>query len=911
MLKKTALLAVLGVSLFAPAEAGAADSWDWNKFYSDSPDASDSKSVISSGHTGQSIATGTYEGVTFGNAYYSTNDEVENVKSIGNEGTIESGVTTKHEVIGGRAVYDNGSSASKMTVQANNNKITFKSGSSFEGGDYSETVTTNDMLARYGIHGGHVYYTPQPGEGAGEAVGNEVVIEKGVSLKSKYPTNDWDRYYINITGGWVYLGDDSGLAGGNESTASNNKVKIYDPSIEGDVTVRGGYAYLRPDAAATEKASASATGNEVYFSGKTGNFSFSATVAWAYVNSGGIGNTFATSNGNTGTFIFGDLTPGSITGGYARAADDASACENNLSVTGGKIYDVYNGYAFADKASANGNKAVLTDVVGSTVYGGYASAASCYPYDSKMYVATANNNTVVLNGGTYDYYVYGGMAVAPLDNTCEAVNNRVELRNGTAGAPDFAGTAMLYGGYTRLQSEDGDTITPGTSTGNSLNFYDVKGMKAGNIGYFQILNYEYSEMHAGDVILTLNGTDDEKTTSIANADVNVSVSSLFGEDGQSEFKTGDKVVLLKNENGLDTTGITKKATITATTGVSLKYEVDILASDTELFLTRTDASDPDDSGDKVQPGTKAIAEGAASGLALASESANATMEFLRDFSVSKGTITPFVHTQASSMRHETGSTISMSTVSLMAGLGTGFETGAGTLSAGAFFEYGKGSYTTHNSFSNYNDVDGDGNSWYMGGGILAKMEFVPTGPGHFYLEGSAHMGTVHNEYDSNDLYDANGNVARFDMDSPYYSLHGGIGYVWNITEDHELDIYGRYIWTRVQGTDDTLTTRDKFEYDDMDSNRVRLGVRYAYKGSERFSPYVGAAFEHEFSGSCDSRAYGHSVAAPSFEGSSGMGELGLMMKPSEDMPLSVNLGVQGYVGQKQGVSGNCNIMYEF
>ncbi|MDO4839967.1 MAG: autotransporter outer membrane beta-barrel domain-containing protein, partial [Desulfovibrionaceae bacterium] len=293
------------------------------------------------------------------------------------------------------------------------------------------------------------------------------------------------------------------------------------------------------------------------------------------------------------------------------------------------------------------------------------------------------------------------------------------------------------------------------------------------------------------------------------------------------------------------------------------------------------------------------------------ESSNAAIEFLHDFSVSQGTITPFVHTQASSMRHETGSSINMSTVSLMAGLGTGIETGAGKLSAGAFFEYGKGSYTTSNSFSDRSDIDGDGNSWYMGGGILAKMEFLQTGPGHFYLEGSAHMGTLHNEYDSNDLTDLYGNVAKFDMDSPYYSLYGGIGYVWDITEDHELDVYGKYIWTRVQGTDDTLTTKDKFEYDDMDSNRVRFGARYSYKGSERFSPYVGVAYEHEFSGSCDSRAYGHAVAAPSFEGDSFMGELGLTMKPSEDLPLSINLGVQGYTGQKRGVSGNCTLMYEF
>ncbi|MDO4839948.1 MAG: autotransporter domain-containing protein, partial [Desulfovibrionaceae bacterium] len=147
--------------------------------------------------------------------------------------------------------------------------------------------------------------------------------------------------------------------------------------------------------------------------------------------------------------------------------------------------------------------------------------------------------------------------------------------------------------------------------------------------------------------------------------------------------------------------------------------------------------------------------------------------------------------------------------------------------------------------------------------------------------------------------------------SPYYSLHGGLGYVWNMAEDHDLDIYGKYIWTRVQGTDDTLTTGDKFEYDELDSNRMRLGVRYSYTGSERFSPYVGVAYEHEFSGSCDSKVLAHSVSAPSFRGGSGMGELGLMMKPTESLPLSINLGVQGYVGQKRGVSGNCNVMYEF
>ena len=343
-------------------------------------------------------------------------------------------------------------------------------------------------------------------------------------------------------------------------------------------------------------------------------------------------------------------------------------------------------------------------------------------------------------------------------------------------------------------------------------------------------------------------------------------------------------------------------------GISLQYLLEIQEDENSIFLRCSDATK---TGGTVLPQTKTVAEGAAAGLALVSESANAAIELARNFSPATGIVAPFIHVQGSSVTHETGSSVHLSSVSLAAGIGTGLETGVGRLSAGAFFEYGKGSYTTNNSFDNAADINGDGDAWYMGGGILAKMDFVPTGPGHFYVQGSAHMGQLHNEYDSSDLRDVGGRIAKFDMDSPYYSLHGGLGYVWNITEDHDVDVYGNYIWTRVDGTDETLTTGDRFEFDDMDSSRVRFGARYSYKGNERFRPYIGVAYEHEFAGSCESTALGHDVAAPSFEGDTGIGELGIRMTPSESLPLSVNLGVQGYVGQKRGVSGNCMVRYEF
>jgi hypothetical protein len=42
--------------------------------------------------------------------------------------------------------------------------------------------------------------------------------------------------------------------------------------------------------------------------------------------------------------------------------------------------------------------------------------------------------------------------------------------------------------------------------------------------------------------------------------------------------------------------------------------------------------------------------------------------------------------------------------------------------------------------------------------------------------------------------------------------------------------------------------------------------------------------------------YGYKIGTPDFTGGTGIGELGLSLKSSKNLPLSFDLGVQGYVG---------------
>ena len=42
-----------------------------------------------------------------------------------------------------------------------------------------------------------------------------------------------------------------------------------------------------------------------------------------------------------------------------------------------------------------------------------------------------------------------------------------------------------------------------------------------------------------------------------------------------------------------------------------------------------------------------------------------------------------------------------------------------------------------------------------------------------------------------------------------------------------------------------------------------------------------------------------------------MGELGITLTPSSTIPVSLDLGVQGYVGKREGVSGTIQLQWKF
>jgi outer membrane autotransporter protein len=653
-----------------------------------------------------------------------------------------------------------------------------------------------------------------------------------------------------------------------------------------------------------------------------------------------IGNSVTVRGTVNGGVSGGDAGAGS--GFKSVAANNTVNIDTSGSMTGignayGGYYVVYGGSAIVVPASGSSSAAINNTVTinNGTFNGNIAGGLASVHYSSGNYgdSSTAINNTVTISNGTFNGHIVGGSTNInwyDRDRTraAAATNNTVNISGGTFNnntsipGDDIFRTSSIIGGDASSQPAlwrstatnntinisgnptFNDTLIFGgraniggdAFTGNTFNLHTA-GLSVGGLQNFEYLNfYLPKEFAANETMLYVTDTADLTDGESRSAKVNVGIA---GES--SPLKIGDEITLID-------AGTLTGAPANSTTnghgglqGVTLEYKFKLLAENNLLTATVTNIGPREES--------KALSEGFISGLGMIIQGAdlvaNSALAMAKAVAAAaRGAWGNFGSFGGGTIRNNTGSHVDTRGVSLVAGLAKGLEYEPGRLTLGAFLEYGYGSYDTYNSFSS-GAVEGDGQTWNLGGGVLGRYDFSGNSVGHFYTEASLRAGGVKNEYRSGDL------GSGFDSSSAYYGLHLGTGYVWNAAEAVALDMYGKYFWTRQGGDSVTLATGDPVEFDAVDSHRVRLGARLNYLANETISPYIGAAYEHEFDARAEATAYGLPIDAPSPRGGTGVGEIGFNFKPSPDLPLSFDLGVQGYTGKREGVTGSLQMKWEF
>lgn len=256
-------------------------------------------------------------------------------------------------------------------------------------------------------------------------------------------------------------------------------------------------------------------------------------------------------------------------------------------------------------------------------------------------------------------------------------------------------------------------------------------------------------------------------------------------------------------------------------------------------------------------------------------------------------------------KYDVNSDIKINGWSVIAGVGNAdkFDNGS-EFSWGVFYENGSGNYRTYNEFNN-EFFRGDGSLVYNGGGIAARY----TNKNGVYTEGSLRAGMLKSDMD-NALRDGAGNFYGYESESAYYGAHIGIGKIISLSESSDLDIYGKFFHTYTEG-DNFKVANDEFEFDSINSDRLRIGARITSNKENKFSTYYSLAYEYEFNGDADMTAQGLKTPTQSLQGSSIMAEVGFNYQPTPTSPWSFDLNMRGYAGERQGGSFNVQATYTF
>lgn len=556
----------------------------------------------------------------------------------------------------------------------------------------------------------------------------------------------------------------------------------------------------------------------------------------------------------------------------ANHAGNANIAYNILRFNDGKVYLTINGGDYS--GSIKGNEL--------TFNGGVFSLKM---YDTNNYNGDITNNTFSINGGVFSN-AYNNM---PLVN---ASGNNFNI----SGTPDIT-DAYIYGGFFGKA---------GTSSDNTLNFR-ATGLTAKNIYDFDNLNfYLPSYTSAGSTALTLT----DGSTDISNSAITAVVA------GGTDLTTGDKVNLLYNSNGLNTSGVTFDSRFAE--GVTVTYDSDISSTNNALILT---IGEP-----QVEEQTRALAQGVLSTEGVVSRGTERILDWLppEEFddvmseenseeqaaamvAAINNSFGMFTNMDGSKLRSKTGSGSYIDSKSR--GIDLGFaraveNQAGGTLIFAPLFDYGKSDYDSYLA----NGTHGSGTSKYFAGGLIGR-KMLKNG---FYYEGSFRGGKAKTNFSSDDFMMGPHHVTvGYDASAPVFAGHVRVGKLLRMNRDNLLHVYGIYAHNHVNSMDTNLSTGEHYNFDAVDSGKFRLGYRLTTRVSKISRLYTGLAYQYEFNGSTSGNYRSYVTPEANLKGSSGMLELGWQIKPSSKNHWMVDMNCTGWAGLQKGITVTAKMKKSF
>lgn len=598
---------------------------------------------------------------------------------------------------------------------------------------------------------------------------------------------------------------------------------------------------------------------------------------------------------------------------YVLASKKAAAAANGntVNVAGGKVgMAIYGGIAQGYSAEASGNSVNISggetgmdeEMIPYAVTGGWANALG----GDAGAEAAANNNTVVISGGTVNNGVYGAYVQGAHNGSLNADGNTVSIGGNAEVKGNIYGGYVFTSGTEQAVSADNNKVIIsgsadithaglyGSNTGGSGNELVINCWHGGvqSVEGFNLISFNDVKWHNHDTVLSV------KSGARSNLDGTVIDAGHIHFSGGSDINAKDSMVLIHFDGEGDELGksIIKSGDFTAGVALAGDGEAEVENGDLVYHIN----------GLHTAKQVGLVAENRAVAAAFVNQGTDLIDSSLD--ALSRGNeygIKTFAAVHGNSSKYDVNSDIKINGWSTIAGVGNAaqFDDG-GKFSWGVFYENGSGNYRTYNEFNN-EFFRGYGSLVYNGGGTAARYENAHG----VYMEAGLRAGMLKSEMDRA-LRDGSGADYGYKSDSAYYGAHIGIGQIIKLNDSTDLDVYGKFFHTYTEG-DSFEIAGDKFEFDGINSDRLRVGVRVASNKENKFSTYYGAAYEYEFNGDSAMRAAGRSLPEQSLQGASYIAELGLNYQPSPESPWSFDVSLRGYAGEREGGSFNIQASYTF
>lgn len=668
--------------------------------------------------------------------------------------------------------------------------------------------------------------------------------------------------------------------------AINNVVNVSGGSVSGlSSGVYGGYSE-----------SSDATGNQVNFN--LNHYTYLRGIR------GGVSR-YGNATGNIVTID--DVSNVDFVSGGSSAYGNATG--NIVNINGGFIGAVYGGWA--NEGSASNNVVNITD--------GYIFRVSSW---------SISDTTGV---------IYGGHGSIATDNTINIY-----------GSPNLT-NARIYGGTVQY----GYGVGAGVSSGNTLNIY-TKDLTAENIGAFQNVNF-YIPVGTvnGDTILTLT---DSGGTYLSGVAIKAGVDA-----NNTTLQNGNVVTLLTNANGLTTDANTTYGKLTE--GVSVTYDLNLSQSGNSIIATIGNAT--------LNPATRIIDQTPKAAIdtvisvidnPILPPSFDSILPSSFDFEDDYGSVdavpknfdigskdtekndgkqknsggidadenkdeekaeeiadvpnpTPpgweiFANMGGGSLRTKTGggSYVDTKTANLDMGFARMIDNGgAGKFTIAPIIDYANGNYDSYLS-DGTQVTHGSGKTRYIAGGGIFRKSWR----NGLYLEGSFRIGKVKTDFASDDFNTAN--RITYDTKATAMAGHLKIGKNIRLSPNNLLDVYATYYHAHQGGMDvDLYPTGDKYRISSANSGRLKLGYRLTTRTSRISRVYAGLAYQYERTSGISATYLAKNLSTSSGResGSSGMLEIGWLIKPLKNNPWALDINATGWVGHQRGVTAMAKVSKTF